>query len=133
MLSVFPIMFLSLLAHTLLRLFFGGALLYLGVTHAFRERQGLIAVLREHWKRSAAFLVSYLALVECVLGVLIIVGAWTQVAALLAAILGLKMIIFAKRFAHPAIPSRIFWVMVIGAGLSLTITGAGAFAIDLPF
>lgn len=132
MLSVFPIMFLSLLAHTILRLFLGAALIYLGINHGFRHRMGLGVVAKEHWPRMGVFFVWQLAFVEMVLGALIFVGAWTQPAALLAAVLALKMIIFAKRFAHPAVPPRLFWIMVLAAGLSLTITGAGAFAFDLP-
>lgn len=132
MLSVFPILFLSLLAHTILRLFVGGTLFYLGIRHLGTERVGLTLTLREHWPKLAGFTVWYLGLLELVLGALIFIGAWTQPAALLAAILALKMIVFGKRFGHPSIPQKMTWVLLLGACLSLTITGAGAFGFDLP-
>lgn len=132
MLSVFPILFLSLLAHTILRVFLGGVLIYLGISHGLHNRKSLSVVAKEHWPNLGAFFVGYLAFVEIVLGALIFVGAWTQPAALIAAIVSFKMIFLAKYFAHPAMPPRLVWVLIVGAGLSLTITGAGAFAFDLP-
>lgn len=133
MLSLFPTMFLALLAHALLRLFVGGTLLYLGFRHIGRERRGLKATLSEHWPRFAGFFVWYLALVEIALGVLFILGMWTQAAAIVAAILSIEMMLFRRRLAHPSIPQSMYYVLLLGASLSLLITGAGVPAIDLPF
>lgn len=129
---IFPTMFLSLLAHLLLRLFVGGILLYLGFRHLRSERAALRAVFSEHWPRLATFSVWYMGVLEIVLGLMFIAGAFTQIAALVTIVFALKMLLFKKRFAHPSIPQPLFWLLMLGASVSLFITGAGAIAYDLP-
>src|SRR3989338_274195 len=132
MLNIFPTMFLSLFANALLRLILGGIFIYLGYRHLFRDRAALQAVVRTHWPRVAPFAVSYLGLVEMSLGGMFFVGAWTQVAAVAAMILSVKMLVLKKHFAHPSIPRPIFYILVLGVSLSIFITGAGVLAFDLP-
>lgn len=132
MLSVFPTMFLSLLAHALLRVIAGSILISLGYRHLFRERAGIAATLSEHWPRSATLGVWVLGALEIVCGMMFFVGAATQVAALVMLALSIAMLVFRKRLAHPAIPSPMFWTLFLGVSLSLLITGAGALAVDLP-
>lgn len=127
-------MFLALFAHLFLRLFLAGTLYYLGWRHLGPDRAALarattlplpiISPIAGVW---------LLGLTELVLATLLTAGAYTQIAALLAATLALKMLIFRKCFAHATIPQPLFWVLVLGASLSLFITGAGALAVDLPF
>jgi len=131
MLSIFPIHYLSLLAYTLLRLFIAGVLFTLAISHT-RQRRGLVEALQCSWLPFKRTTIYQLIVFEYVLATLILFGAWTQLATLLVAILSLKMIIFHKLFPHPAIPSRLFYVLLLGASLTLTITGAGVFSVDLP-
>lgn len=133
MLNIFPTMFLSLLAHALLRVILGGILIYLGCRHLFKDRVSLQKVLAQRWPRFAPFLVRYFCVVEVLIGGLIFVGAFTQVAAIAAIVLSIKMLVLYRHFAHPSIPPRVFYVLVLGSSLSLFITGAGALAFDLPF
>ncbi|MBI4086998.1 DoxX family membrane protein [Candidatus Kaiserbacteria bacterium] len=132
MLNLFPTMFLSLFAHALLRIVLGGIFIYLGCRHLFKDRASLQKTFAQHWPRLAPFLVRYFCVVEILIGGLIFVGAWTQVAAVAAMALSVKMLVLRKHFAHPAIPRPLFYVLVIGVSASLFITGAGAFAFDLP-
>ena len=125
-------MFLSLLAHAILRLFVGGTLVYLGYRHARKDRASLRAVLSEHWPNMAGFFIWYLALLEIVIGVLFIFGAWTQAAAIVSGVLSIKMLLFRRRLAHPSIPQPLYYILLLAASLSLFITGAGAPAVDLP-
>lgn len=129
MLNVFPIMFLSLLAHALLRVFVGGALLYLGIQHATKKRQELGI----HFSKvGGSVFVWCIALIEITIGTMFIVGAWTQIAALALMLVSVLMLIFRKDMAHSALPSPMVYILFLGASLSLFITGAGAFAVDLP-
>lgn len=131
MLSIFPIHFLSLFAYFILRVIVGLILLYLGLRHA-QYYQELKQVLRLSWWPFGSFTAGIFALGEIILGGLILVGAWTQLATLLTAIMCLKMLIMRNWFQHPTIPSRLFYFLLLGSTLSLTITGAGVFAFDLP-
>src|SRR3989344_634554 len=132
MLNIFPTMFLSLFANALLRLILGGIFIYLGYRHLFRDRAALQVVVRTHWPRIAPYIVRYLGLIEIAIGGMFFVGAWTQVAAVAAIVLSVKMLVLKKHFAHPSIPRPIFYVLVLGVCASLFITGAGVFAFDLP-
>ena len=132
MLNIFPTMFLSLFANALLRLVLGGIFIYLGYRHLIRDHAALQSVVRRYWPRVAPFAVRYLGLVEMALGGMFFVGAYTQVAAIAAIVLSVKMLILKKHFAHPSIPQPLFYVLVLGVSLSLFITGAGVFAFDLP-
>ena len=131
MLSIFPIQYLVLLAYTLLRVVVAGVVYTLAITH-FRERRGLTTAFQMSWwpfRKTAIYL---FILFEFLLATFILIGAWMQLATLLLAIMSLKMIIFHKSFPHPTIPSRLFYTLLLGAALALTITGAGVFSVDLP-
>lgn len=131
MLSVFPIHFLSLFAYFLLRLCLGLVLLYLGMTH-FSYRDELQYVLRLSWWPWGKTTTLLFASGEIIFALLLLVGAWTQVAALLVAIMSVKMLLLRHWFNHHTIPSKLFYLLLCGASLSLVITGAGVFAVDLP-
>lgn len=128
-------MFLTPLAHLVLRVFVGLAFLTLGYQHFHPKHGALSASLAQHFPRLARVsggLAVYLALVEIVLGLLFIAGLFTQAAAIGACVLSLKMLLYRKTFAYPLAPSALFWFMILGVSISLFITGAGPFAIDMP-
>lgn len=131
MLSVFPIHFLALFAHFLLRIVVGFLLLHMGIQH-FLYRKELKDILKLSWWPYGLFTTWTFALGEIALGTLIFVGAWTQLATLLVALMSIKMLIMRNWFDHQSIPSKSFYFLLLGATLSLTITGAGVFAFDLP-
>ena len=131
MLNPFPIQFLSLFAFALLRLFVGGILLYLGSTH-LRNRGVLKKTLSVPWFPYGLLSVWIFGLVEILFGAMLILGLYTQIAALGTMIMSLKLIVLNKWFESPHIPDRIFYTLLFAAALSLFITGAGVLAFDLP-
>ena len=131
MLNPFPIQFLALAAYLLLRLFVGGILLYLGFTH-YRHRKKLKKVFVLSWFPYGTFTIYTFAIGELLVGTLFILGAYTQYAALATILMSAKMLVMRNWFDHPSIPSKLFYFLLLGASLSLFITGAGAFAFDLP-
>lgn len=131
MLNPFPIQFLSILAYTLLRVSVGSIFIYFGITH-IRKRYDMQHSMSFPLFGQNLFLVCYFAFVELVIGAMFFVGLYTQIAALLSILLCLKILLFYRRFASTYIPSKIFYVLMLVASISLFITGAGAFAFDLP-
>ena len=125
-------MFLSLLAHALLRVFVGGTLFFLGIKH-LRDRASVRTIMNMRWPRFAGFFAWYIGFVELLLGVMFVTGCLTQIAAILGGIMALKMLFFKKTFTYPTFPQPIYYVLLLGACFSLFITGAGALAFDLPF
>ncbi len=131
MLNPFPIQFLALFAYFILRVIIGTVLMYLGLLHA-----SSIGTLKETFTRSwwpyGRFSAVVLALTECITGAMLVLGYATQIAAIVVFLMSLKLIILGSWFTHETIPPRIFYVLLLGISLSLFITGAGAFAFDLP-
>lgn len=131
MVNIFPIQFLALFAYLILRLFVGGILLQLGITH-WAERKSLGAALTRSWWPYGMTSAVLLAVAELVLAALFITGTLTQVAALATALMSIKLTIVRPWFSHETLPSRLFYCLLLGCALSLFITGAGAVAVDLP-
>ena len=73
-----------------------------------------------------------LILTELVVGTLFILGLCTQIAALIVILMSFKMLFLRKYFPHDALPSRLTYLLLLGISCCLFITGAGAFAFDLP-
>lgn len=129
MLNLFPIQFLAMLAYAVLRIFVGMTLIHLGLSHAKHR-----ATLRDAFATlplGGAGAVM-LPIAETIIGLMFFFGFLTQLAALVGIALSLKFLILYRHLAHPLIPSRSFYFLLLGASLSLLVTGAGAFAIDLP-
>ncbi len=116
MLNPFPIQFLALLAYALLRICVGGILAYRATSH-LREKRTLVQ----------AF-----GALELVSGLMLIVGYYTQIAALLSG--GVALLALSVHAVRSALSmgGRQFYLLLFVASLSLFITGAGFFAFDLP-
>lgn len=132
MLNIFPILFLSMLAHAILRVMLGGALLALGYRHLLTQRRALSRSVRPVLRKCALPASIMLGVFEVVIGTLFVLGAWTQLAALGMIVYALCMLAFRGAFVGAPLPDRWFYAVALAAALSLLITGAGAFAFDLP-
>lgn len=65
--------------------------------------------------------------------VLLALGAWTQVVAIVSALGGLKGWIFAKRYPSVFAYDRMAYFLLAVLCILLVIMGAGAFALDKPY
>jgi uncharacterized membrane protein YphA (DoxX/SURF4 family) len=131
MLNPFPIQWLALFAYLLLRVCAGAVLLLLGIRHLGYHKelaQRLTLPIFPFNRISIALLI----LTELVSAVSLLLGFYTQIGALLMVILAVKCLLLNNRFNHPSIPPRMVYILLIGIGLSLFITGGGALAFDLP-
>lgn len=131
----FPTMFLALVAHAILRVVFGLILMALGYRHLFSERQTLTTAITSCVPRlsgMAKWFAIKLAIAELILGAMFVFGFYTQIAAIATIIYAIKMLIFRKHLNPPLVPTPAFFLLVIGVCLSLFITGAGVFALDIP-
>ena len=131
MLNPFPIQFLALVAYLILRVFVAGVLIFLSLQH-FKYRDELKHILTLSWWPYGTFSSWSFIIGELLIGIFILVGAHTQYAMLLVMAMSLKLIIMRPYFDHHSLPSRMVYVLLFGASLSLFITGAGALAFDLP-
>ncbi len=133
MLSVFPnLLTYGLLAPFILRVVVGVIFLELGYLKLGKEKSAWNLFFQTiHFKPSSVY-VTILALIEIVAGAFLVVGYLTQVAALVMAI-----ILFAEAYVElrdGALLKRdiVFYTLLLVICVSLILTGAGAFAFDLP-
>lgn len=135
MVNLFPILFLSQLGHTMLRIILGLIFFYLGTTHFGKQRKPFVQALNTGFPflgRASKYIVLKYAIAEMVIGLMFVGGVFTQAAAIVGMIISLKMLIFRNTFVYPVVPSSLFWLMAFAASASLLFTGAGAFAFDFP-
>jgi uncharacterized membrane protein YphA (DoxX/SURF4 family) len=123
--------FVPMLLRVVVALFFAS----LAINH-FKGKKEVAAELAHHFKflshETSIWLTGLLILAELGVGILLFVGAWTQIAAILAALGFAKMSYFSPSMPRYASFPRSTYALLIAISLSLLITGAGAFAFDLP-
>lgn len=123
------------IAPLFLRLCVAVAFGYQAVQHIKHKRavaEELGGALRFLSLESAVWLTGVLILTEAALGLLLFVGAYTQLAALLAG-LGLAKMAYLKKHFHAYAPlPRSTYLVLIVICFTLLFTGAGQYAIDLP-
>ncbi len=132
MVTTFPqLLIYGFFAPTLLRITAGITLFFLA--HSFwRERAEIIKIIFPIIGRMPRWLVWFSILFEVAVGIALVVGYGTQVAAILGIITALKHLFWWKRFAHLLPFSRSTYYLLAVICISLLFTGAGALAFDLP-
>ena len=132
MLNPFPSLFdFSLFAPLLLRIVAGCIMIGFGKTHlryesswkSFFEMIGL---------RPAKFFVVLLGALEVIAGVMLVAGGGVQIAAIFAAVVTAAAI--AIEYQNESLLRRdlVFYILLLSVFLSLIVTGAGLYALDLP-
>lgn len=133
MLNTFPdLLTYSLLAPLILRVLAGLIFIDLGILLFKGEKERWLASLSALKIPKPKIAIKIFGLIEIVGGAMLILGLYTQISALVLALL-----VFAEayiEYKEPIILKRnfVFYVMLLAILLSLLLSGAGAFAFDLP-
>ena len=133
MLNPFPdLLMYSFIAPFILRVLLGLIFIDLGVLKLRDEKAGWLASFETLGLRPADLFVSIYALLQIVGGLLLLIGLWTQVAALAFAIFsGIELYVEWK--ARDILKrDMVFYLLIFTISLSLLLTGAGKYAIDIP-
>lgn len=131
MLSLFPqILFLAPLGITLLRVASGLTFLWLAYFHGAGRHE--LSGIRFPVVGRGAWIVWMAIIFEVAIGVALIVGIYTQLAALLGAVAAIKFLIWRARYPQFFILTRDTSALLLVICLCLLVSGAGAFAFDLP-
>lgn len=132
MLNPFPgLLDYAILSPFIIRLVLGFIVLNLGFLKLRGERERWTALFRTFLGFGGSF-VFLVALVEILAGSLIVVGLFTQVAALAVALLSFVNLYLEMK--EDALVKRdfVFYATLFAMSLSLLLTGAGFLAFDLP-
>ena len=133
MLSVFPsLLFLSLLAPLILRVVAGVILFSDGYSYFKGNKEKIADEATKTFGGIGRY--SYLLVggAEVLIGLSLVAGYLTQVSALLGAILILKIFFLKKKMPVLSLQSNTTYMLLLAILVSLIVTGAGAFAVDLP-
>jgi len=133
MLNTFPdLLTYSLFAPLILRVILGVILIDLGILKYRNEKSRWIATFEGLRLKPSETLVSIFGLIEVVGGIMLVVGLYTQIAALVFVIL--FAIEFYLEWSENSLLKRdlVFYILCLGISLSLLLSGAGAFAFDIP-
>jgi putative oxidoreductase len=133
MLNIFPdLLNYALLGPLILRVAIGLIFLELGALKFKSEKQRWMASFETLGIRPADFFVVLYGLLQIIGGALLIIGLWTQVAALAFVIFtGIELYIEWK--AREILKRDfVFYTLLFVISISILLTGAGAFALDLP-
>lgn len=133
MLSIFPSLFnFSFFAPTILRLATALVFISVGYQKTFTKKIEWVAHFESAGIKSAEQIILVVGILELVAGGLLLLGIFTQPAALLLAIISLAYIIL-KIKKPTALPNKVsFYLLLLAINLSLLLTGPGALAFDWP-
>lgn len=132
--NLFPELFsFSLIAPFILRIVIGLIFLNLGSLKLGKEKAGWLTSLEILNIKPAGFFVGLLGIVEALGGLLLIAGAYTQISALVLGIIALVELFI--EYKEESILKRdfVFYLLLAAICVSLLLTGAGLWAIDVPF
>lgn len=127
-LNPIPIQWLALLAYFILR--FGVGIILLHVALRLWHSRGQFTVMMSGVPKQ--YVVWPIVIGKASIAIMLLAGFYTQYAALALMLMCVDLILTRRWLTHPALPPRIFYVLLFFAASSLFITGGGAFAIDLP-
>ena len=125
-------MFLSLLAHAILRIVTGGIMCFLGYTHFVILRAPVQRALFASKDTLSPKIIGLWAGIEIIAGTMLVLGVLTQIGALIVFILSLASISLKRYLPHLLVSESLLYVLLCAVSVSLFITGAGVFAVDLP-
>ncbi len=131
-LNPFPdLLSLGFFAPFLLRLALGLYLVCIGYRH-FKQRSALASRFSERYGVLGRTKGHIEGIFEVCIGLLLVAGLYTQIVALITAALALKSLYYRKRYPDILTESVWFYLFMCAVSLSLLVTGAGAFAFDVP-
>ena len=132
MLTLFPgLLFLAPLGVTLIRIAAGLTFIYMAY-RIMTTREEIGATKLPVVGYPSGWLIWLSMLIVLATGILLTLGMWTQAAAIAGMIISIKHWVGGKRYAAIVPLSRSSYVLLFAICLSLLISGAGAFGVDLP-
>lgn len=133
MLNTFPeLLTFSLLAPLILRATIGFIILNLGYLKLTKEKVRWEASFEALGIRQKDLVLKIFALIEIIGGLALILGAYTQIAALVFVIIIFIELFIEQKEETLLVRDITFYLLMFAIALSLLFSGAGFFAFDLP-
>jgi uncharacterized membrane protein YphA (DoxX/SURF4 family) len=131
--NLFPELFtFSLISPLILRVVIGFIFFNLGSLKLGKEKPGWISSFNILGIKPAGFFTGLLGVVEAIGGLFLIAGAYTQLVALILAVISLSELFIEYKEESFLKRDLVFYLLISVVCFSLILTGAGLFAIDIP-
>ena len=133
MLNPFPeLLMYSSFGPLILRVILGLIFIDLGILKFRGEKEGWLASFETLGLRPTNLFLPLYALLQIIGGVFLLIGLWTQVAALTFVIFSGIELYVEWQVREILKRDMVFYLLIFVISLSLLVTGAGAYAIDIP-
>jgi len=133
MLSIFPtLLAYGLFGTTFLRISLGVIFIWLGLRALSTERKELLSQLTHLGFLPARFSLTLLSTLELLGGLFVALGLYTQVGALLIALISAKIVFWSMLNKPISKEPAVFYVMAFVMAITILFIGPGIFAFDLP-
>lgn len=133
MLSIFPeLLTYQMFAPLLLRVVLGLILINLGYLKLTKEKARFNLLFQTLGWKPTEFWTKLFGLIEIAGGLALIVGFWTQIAALVFVIINFAELYIETKEASLLKRDAVFYLLIFVIALSLLFTGPGFLAFDLP-
>ncbi len=133
MLNTFPdLLTYGILSPLILRVVLGFIAINLGVLKLGKEKKDWIELFETIHFHPSIFFVGLMSLVEIAGGILMLIGAYVQITAIVFAIIFFIEAILEYREPNLEDRNLTFYILCLAISLSLIFSGAGAYAFDLP-
>ena len=133
LLTVFPdLLTYGLIAPLILRAALGLTLIYFSYLKFGKERFEKIVFFDSLGMKPGAYYVNAIRGIELLGGIMLVVGAYTQIAAMVIALVMLATMFIKWRHPESLRNDIEFYLLLFAVALSLVFLGAGFFAFDLP-
>lgn len=132
MLNLFPdLLWLGIFAPFILRIALGLILFLTSFHQLVDRRRASTDRFLKAWPKHGYTILWTVSVIEIVLGLSLVAGMYTQVTALLTALLSV-LALLSRKYRLATLRDILFYTLMLAISLSLVITGAGAFAFDIP-
>lgn len=133
MLNPFPdLLVYSMMAPFIVRLAVGLIFIRFGALGISADRHRLAQVFERFGARPGMFFAVFVSLIELIAGAMLVVGFYTQIAAVATALISIGLIwekLLGRKFGSEGV---LFDLLLLSVSLSLLFSGAGFLAFDLP-
>lgn len=123
----------SFAAPTIIRLALGLTFIWFGYSKLTKDRASKIVFFESLKLKPGTFFVWFFGLIEIIAGAFLMLGYAAQIAAIVTSLISLSAFLIKHLKPESNLKeSKLTYLLLLAISLSLLLTGAGAFAFDIP-
>lgn len=122
----------GLVAPFILRVIIGLIFIGFGYVKAYGIKKDTVIEIPGYKKDNLKIIFGIIALIETIAGIFLVIGLYTQISAIIVALLSLGAMVLKYNHRSAIKNSFLFYILAFAIAVSLVFSGAGFWAFDLP-